>query len=175
MTAIVDLVPSWPRQEAGHWGQRERKFVFTPRIPSREAGARFPDRPSLTTATPAMKHVSHLIEEICDDLGHDAFEAKTVRNIFDFLRQVTTAESTFPSIVPDDDGVAVLHWVAGERHLQVDIDSDGPSYLWVKVASESFSLTDPSHVRTLSKAVLASMAEEVWTRNPFWRQSMLQR
>lgn len=44
-----------------------------------------------------------------DVLGESGLNERTMSQVVVFLRKVSDARTTFPSIVPDDDGVAMLH------------------------------------------------------------------
>ena len=86
---------------------------------------------------------------------------------------MTDDRSTYPSIMPDDEGVAVLHWAAGPRSLQIDIEESGPTYLWHRTPSgHTQTITDPVRIRTLTRAVLERVTEEAESADPHWRRSM---
>jgi hypothetical protein len=87
----------------------------------------------------------------------DGLSEATQGRVLAFLEQITD-RPTFVSIVPDDDGVAVLYWVAGDIALQVDITENGPDYLWVSVGGNARSVTAAEEVHRTAARVLSGMA-----------------
>lgn len=108
-----------------------------------------------------------------DVLGESGLSRQVQSRVLEFLRLVSTETTTFPSVVPDDDGVAVLHWVAGGRVLQVDVEDSGPTYLWAKEPNhQNVILTDPASIIPCAKIKLERIAIQVMAVNPSWRDRM---
>lgn len=106
-------------------------------------------------------------------LGSSGLSRKTQNSVLEFLRTVSSKTTTFPSVVPDDEGVAVLHWVAGGRSLQVDVEETGATYLWAKEPGhETVVLTEPADINVCAKIKLQRIADDVNAVNPTWRERM---
>lgn len=130
------------------------------------AGKWFSPRPN----RPVVDYVGRLLEGLDDELGQGSLRQDTRRQVLEFLNDVTGASSTFPSMTPEDDSTAILHWVAGDLHLVIDVDESGPIYLWVRTGHESHSVTNPTTIRTLSRSVLSRMAQAASATRPGWRR-----
>lgn len=107
-----------------------------------------------------------------EKLGTTGLSARTQHQVLRFLSRVTKPNSTFAAIVPDDDGVAVVHWAAGGTSLQIDIDADGPSYLWTHTDGKSVSFTQPAAIYNVAERVLKAMATAADEANPQWPERM---
>lgn len=107
-----------------------------------------------------------------EELGTSGLSLRTREQVLLFLRRVTGPDSTYTSIVPDDEGVAVLHWVAGPKSLQVDVSEDGPDYLWTCDEHGSRYVTTAPAIYTIAQRVLAEMASAAVNANPSWPDRM---
>lgn len=74
--------------------------------------------------TPAVAEARNTMRSLSvDELGASGLTQGVQDRVLEFLDATTTEASTFPSIVPDDDGVAVLHWVAGRGLFRLMLKS----------------------------------------------------
>lgn len=127
-----------------------------------------PVHPSLPVLDYARRTLAALGTDV---LGGQGLSEGTKLEVLEFLRNVSDKRTTFPSIAPDEDGIAVLHWVAGDMVLQVDVDESGPIYMWAKYGRLGARTIDgpQSLMYALSKSMLARMAEIAAHLNPGWR------
>ena len=95
----------------------------------------------------------------------------------DFLTRVTDARSTVPSVAPTEDGSAILHWVAGDTSIEVEIDVAGAQYLWAaRVDGTHETLADDAAaIQIATRRLVADMAARVNAVNPRWRDAYLGR
>ncbi len=93
----------------------------------------------------------------------------------DLIAQVTDEHSTVPSVVPSEDGGAILHWVAGNASIEVEIDTTGARYLWATRIDGGLETLadDPSAIQTATRRLVADMAAHVSAINPRWRDVFL--
>lgn len=135
-------------------------YVLT--VPSRTCDSRYPkwaraeeylDAPALRFALFELPRISR------ESLGVGGLSRATQDQVLRFLAHVADIHSPAVSIAPDEEGVAVLYWVAGDVALQVDIEETGPSYLWWSVGGEPEVVTDPARIFPLARAALAKIGQ----------------
>lgn len=92
-----------------------------------------------------------------------------------FVTKVTDENSTVPSVVPSEDGGAILHWVAGNASIEVEVGATGARYLWAtRVDGGQETLADdPSAIQAATRRLVADMAAHVNAVNPRWRDVFL--
>lgn len=132
---------------------------------------------SLQADTPPIAHARAVLTGLdAHALEGPGLSERTQAMVLTFLSRVTAEDSTFVSIVPDDDGVAVLHWVAGELALQVDVTENGPDYLWVSDpdSGPSRSITGQEAIHNISRRVLSKMASAAQSADPHRVERMRQ-
>lgn len=115
--------------------------------------AEYLDAPALRVGLSTLPRISR------ESLGLDGLSRATQDQVLRFLRYVADAQSPVVSIAPDDEGVAVLYWVAGEVSLQVDIGETGPSYLWWMGGDAPVVVTDPARIFPAARAALARIGQ----------------
>ena len=104
--------------------------------------------------------------------------AATVKSVETFLTEVCTADSTVPAITHgEDEGTALLHWVAGPMSLEVEIGPQGATYLWgVDQNGVQHSVEGaPPKAEALARRLIGTIATRVQQANPDWRRQYLQR
>jgi len=124
------------------------------------------------TSLPVVEDVERKMHAL-DVAAPGELTGQTKKQVLSFLRAVTSRDTTYPSVVPDDEGVAVLHWVAGDLTVQVDVDETGPVYLWVRQGDSPATVvtSDPVRINALAQARLGDMAARVAKINPHWRSA----
>lgn len=120
-------------------------------------------RSTVTEAIRAMKNLG------TDVLGESGLSERTKDQVRTFLDRVTDHKSPFVTIVPDDEGVAVLHWAAGNVSLQVDVGEDGPEYVWLADGDSRQSATNPEAVHNIAERTLKRIGERLEESRPGWR------
>lgn len=127
-----------------------------------------PVQPSLPVLDYARRQLADLGHDV---LGPSGLSQRTKAQVVDFLRSISDERTTFPSIAPDDEGVAVLHWVTGDLSLQIDVDETGPIYLWAKPkGGQSMVLTEPGpRLSAVAAIMLTHMADVAAHAKPNWR------
>lgn len=161
----------WPDQDFTSGLSKAPRFYYQMRQSDR------PEWHAFVTGdidTPALVETRRNMHTLSKDMfGVSGLSRLVQHKVLEFLRIVTTEATTFPSVVPDDDGVAVLHWVAGGRALQVDVEESGPTYLWAKEPNhENVVLTEPASIIPCAKIKLERIANDVTAVNPSWRERM---
>jgi len=148
-----------------HWKPRVCNPVFVAQPKSKWLAAS-------PTDLPVVEDVERKLH-ILDVAAPGELTSQTKKQVVSFLRAVTNRDTTYPSVAPDDDGVAVLHWVAGDFTVQVDVDETGPIYLWVRQGGSPATVVtnDPMRIKALAQARLGEMAARVAKVNPHWRSA----
>lgn len=125
-----------------------------------------------STTLPVVDDVERKMHAL-DTAAPGELTSQTKKQVSSFLRAVTSKDTTYPSVAPDDEGVAVLHWVAGDFTVQVDVDETGPIYLWVRRGNNPASVVtgDSPRIKALARARLGEMAARVAAVNPHWRSA----
>lgn len=121
---------------------------------------------------------SFVLTEARKSLASLALPAETVRNVEAFLTKVCTAESTVPSITPgEDEGTALLHWVAGPMSVEVEVGPKGATYFWGADHDGVQQSVEGSRLRIegMARALIGTIAARVQQANPEWRRQYLQR
>lgn len=110
----------------------------------------------------AVKQLVQLLDESARAIS------KTVANeVVSFLARVTTSRSLPPTISPGESGEAILHWIAGNQSLTVEVGKFGAQYAWL--GPEHGSLVTPREIATASRSKLISMTAYTDRMNPTWR------
>lgn len=180
-TAVIDDT-YWPRTYgSGHaaWRTKKQPFVFLDTVTCLRSGWGRTASRSWTVprvhreSGTAVAEARAVLDEIEASGKAEVFlSERTKEQVLRFLARVTDENSTYASIVPDDDGIAVLHWVAGSRALQVDVGDSGPNYLWMRDAGQTRYSTDPAAIYHIAETVLGAMAVDAHRADPNWRRRM---
>jgi hypothetical protein len=113
--------------------------------------------PTVERAEREMHHIG------TDTLGKTGISERTQRQVLAFLARISRTDSIPASIAPDDDGIAVLHWVTGDVSLQVDVFEDGPDYLWFADGESRYSTQRPQAIHNVARHALRKMTNRVVT------------
>ncbi len=119
-----------------------------------------------------------VLAEARKSLASLALPAETMRNVEAFLMKVCTAESTVPSITPgEDEGSALLHWVAGPMSVEVEVGPKGATYFWGLDQHGHQQSAEGSRlqIESMARALISVIASQVQQANPEWRRQYLQR
>ncbi len=157
------------------WEDEPTRLAVTPPPRNRRRDVHW--RSEWPTDLPAVLEAQRLMSSLgTDAFGTSGLSGVTRARVLQFLRDVSNDRTTFPSIVPDDDGTAVLHWAAGSDAVQVDVDETGPIYLWIRHAGATFAIDgDARRIRAEASRALDRIARDVDSINPDWRRSYRQR
>lgn len=121
---------------------------------------------------------SFVLTEARKSLASLTLPAETVRNVEAFLTKVCTAESTVPSItLGEDEGSALLHWVAGPMSVEVEVGTKGATYFWGLDQNGQQQSAESSRlqIESMARALISAIASQVQQANPEWRRQYLKR
>lgn len=121
---------------------------------------------------------SFVLTEARKSLASLDLPTNTVKSVEAFLTKVCTPESTIPSItLGEDEGTALLHWVAGPMSVEVEVGSKGATYFW-GVDHQGVQQSVEGHrlqIESLTRSFISTIASRVQRANPEWRRQYLQR
>lgn len=107
------------------------------------------------------------INELHRSRDYAELDAQTSLRTIEFVRSVAPDSSVSPTLLPDEDGTAILHWVCGDRSLIVDVDSTGPVLLWAKTGdSQAMASTDPTEITRLARQLVETYTSATNSVNP---------
>ncbi len=95
---------------------------------------------------------------------------RTRLRIIQFVQAIAPGSQVPPAILPDEDGVGVLHWVSAEHSLVIEVDESGPILLWTQSGSR-----EPRTIRGLweiteeARRLVDSYTRLAASTNPQWR------
>lgn len=170
VTAAVWQCPqisSWPERGKSPW------VLFGSSNPRTEVDHHSWSGQAGSQSRPLREAIRSLQTVSTSELGSSGLSALTQAQVYRFLSRITHPNSTYASIVPDDDGVAVLHWVAGDMSLQVDVTEDGPDYLWMCDGhSPARCHTQPQAIYHVAELALRAIAQSAEISDRNWSEHM---
>lgn len=119
----------------------------------------------LQQASPAEAMASQLRALREGDIELPRLGEQTEKRVLQFVNNVCTQVATLPSVAPDGEGVAILHWVAGRESLVVTIEARGATSLWFKSGSEpAISISDEWQIQARARSIVTSFGQRVTSR-----------
>jgi len=116
--------------------------------------------------------VTRQIAKLSDTaLGAEGLSAAVQREVIRFVAQITATSDVPPSLGVDEDGVAVLHWLAGDLSMVIDIDETGPVHGWLHQQEKTSSTSDPLEVYVMASDGVEAVTVRTNAANPRWRNA----
>lgn len=111
-----------------------------------------------------MTTVQLLCQKI-DGFDSDLLSPELAGQAKEFVVAAVSHDALLPSVVPVDgifDGVVVFHWVAGNSCIEVEVGSDGASYLWASFEDGSeVTSEDESNIPSLARDAIDRLTSQV--------------
>lgn len=124
-------------------------------------------------SVPVIAHAHRALARVVQSaMGVDGIDEWTAEQVLQFLSEVGDARTTFPSILPDEDRTATLHWLATPMSLVIQIDRSGPIYGRAQHGDRSVEWSDnSSEIIELARRSLREITDHVEAVNPRWRDT----
>lgn len=122
---------------------------------------------------PVTRPPSFAIIEARKALAGLKLPVATAQSVERFLESVCAPDSTVPSITHgEDDGDALLHWIAGPLSMEVEVGPAGPTYFWSidETGQQRASEGTPDEIEALAHRHVAAIATRANRANPDWRR-----
>lgn len=118
----------------------------------------------------AVTHTLRRLNDLAASPDYVPLSRDTVLRTVQFVQAVASRGGIPPTVLPDDDGVAVLHWVSSDRSLVVEVDASGPVLLWAKDGSEPpLTLTNRWEVTEEARRLVEAYTRAASSANSQWR------
>lgn len=122
---------------------------------------------------PEFGAVSHTVRQLAALRQSDDYarlNSETERKTIQFVQAVSRGSQVPPTVLPDEDGLAVLHWVSGGHSFVVEIGEAGPISLWSKRDGEpAETVADPWRILNIARQLVTRYTRAADAVNPFWR------